>query len=308
MIKDYIDDLFYRMFLLRKFEEACVKILEEKKTLCPVHLYMGQEAVAAGVSSCLSDNDYVFSTHRSHGHYLAKGGDPSKLMAEILCRKDGCSYGYGGSMHVRDAEKGFIASSAIVAGSIPLAVGAALSLNIQQKNNISVAFFGDGAMDEGVTYESFNLACLYKLPILFVCENNLFSTHLPIYKRHANQDLSEKAKSFGLKTKRVNGNDAEEVRENASQLIEYIKSKEGPAFLECMTFRWLAHVGYEKDLDVGFRKKEDVFYWMERCPIKLIKTRYPERDFSEIEIKVEQIIKDALLFAENSSYPECEGI
>lgn len=264
-------DLYTRMTRIRFFEERVVELFNQKRIVCPIHLYVGQEAVAAGVCANLTPADYAVSTHRSHGHYLAKGGSPRRLMAEILCREDGCSHGHGGSMHVTDPEAGFLASSAIVGGTIPIAVGAALKIRMNGEDRVSVAFFGDGATDEGVFYESVNFASLYRLPVLFVCENNLFSTHLPIGMRQSNQDLARKMSAFNLETRRVDGNNAGEVYSAARAAVANARRGGGPAFLECMTYRWYSHVGAWRDLDVGFRTKADVEHWMSRCPIRALR-------------------------------------
>jgi TPP-dependent pyruvate/acetoin dehydrogenase alpha subunit len=307
-------DIYTRMIRIRFFEEQVVELFNQKRITCPVHLYVGQEGVAAGVCVNLTSADYAVSTHRSHGHYLAKGGSPRRLMAEILCRDDGCSRGHGGSMHVTDPEAGFLASSAIVAGTIPIAVGAALKIKLNGDDRVSVAFFGDGATDEGVFYESVNFACLYKLPVLFVCENNLFSTHMPIGMRQSNQDLARKMAAFNLETRRVDGNNAGEVYGAARTMLANARAGVGPAFLECMTYRWYSHVGVWRDLDVGFRTKADVEYWMNRCPIRALREYLvnqvgvgaPACDAREAAVRSE--IADCISFALASPLPTEESM
>ncbi len=302
------------MLRIRIFEQELAEITPNKEFNCPVHLYVGQEAIASSVCENLTDQDYVFSTHRSHGHYIAKGGNLNRLMAEIFCRETGCSGGHGGSMHITDKSVGFIASSAIVAGTIPVAVGAALTAKRADNSQISVAFFGDGATDEGVFWESINIAALYELPILFVCENNLFSTHLPVSKRQANQDIGEKVSTFGYKVIKADGNDALEVYSKAKTAIEGIRRTHKPAFLEAMTFRWLAHVGPTEDLDIGYRRKKDVEYWRGRCPIKLINnqlidTNKKNKDrIQEIEKKIKVEVADSIEFARTSALPSADRI
>ena len=198
--------MYMTMLKIRKFEEKVAELVSEKEIITPCHLYIGQEAVAAGVCAVLREDDYVFSTHRSHGHYIAKGGGIKALMAELYCRTTGCSKGRGGSMHVASPDVGLPGSSAIVAGTIPLSIGVGLALSMQKTERVSVAFFGDGAVNEGVFYESLNFAALKKLPVIFICENNLYSTHLPISACLANTDIYKKAEAFNMPGVRVDGN------------------------------------------------------------------------------------------------------
>ncbi len=294
---------------IRFFEDAVVKVAYGKEIQTPVHLYTGQEAIAAGVCLNLDKDDYVFSTHRSHGHYLAQGGDMNMLMAEIFCRETGCSSGYGGSMHVTDPDVGFMGSSAIVAGTVPIAVGAGLSAKMDKGRRVSVAFFGDGATDEGVFFESVNLAALYEIPVIFICENNLFSTHLPIFKRQKKTELFQKARSFGINAKRIDGNNPFEVYSAAGKMIRMARDGNGPSFLECMTYRWLAHVGPTPDIDIGYRRKEDIEHWQGRCPIRfltdyLIREKCATEETLEIlEKEVREEVDQALAFARNSNVP-----
>jgi TPP-dependent pyruvate/acetoin dehydrogenase alpha subunit len=307
--RETLADLYRRMLRIRLFEECVVSLFNAKQIICPIHLYVGQEAIAAGVCENLGSDDYSFSTHRSHGHYIAKGGSIKTLMAEILCRDAGCSRGHGGSMHVTDSRVGFMASSAIVAGTIPIAVGAALKIKMKNEKRVSVAFFGDGATDEGVFYESINFAALYKLPVIFVCENNLFSTHLPIFKRQSNQNLYKKLKAFNLESMRIDGNNVGAVFKSAKSVIDRARNGAGPSFLECMTYRWYSHVGAWPDLDVGFRKKKDVEYWMARCPIKALRSFITENNVLSagecdlIEAALREEINDSEAFAKASPYP-----
>lgn len=306
----FLEELYFKMMKIRRFEDKSVELLNKNEIVCPVHLYTGQEAIAVGICQELNDEDYVFSTHRSHGHFIAKGGSLKELMAELYGKKTGCSKGKGGSMHLVDSEIGFMGSSAIVAGSIPLAVGAALSAKIQGNGRVAVAFFGDGATDEGVFYESLNFASLNKLPTIFIYENNLFSTHLPINLRHANVNLSEIADAHKIPSTKVDGNDVLKINSAAKIMIEAARKGKGPFFMECMTFRWMSHVGPWQDLDVGYRKKKDVEHWMNRCPIKKIKNELSKRvsydinRLSIIENKINNEIEHSLKFAKESDYPE----
>lgn len=260
--------LYAQMLEIRIFEEFVVNLVNQRKIACPTHLCIGQEAISAGVCAALERRDLVWGTHRSHGPFLGKVREFDGLMAELLTRDSGVSQGYGGSMHLTSRKHGFMASTAIVAGTLPLAVGGGLALHRTKQKAISVAFFGDGAMDEGVFYECLNLAAVYRLPVLFVCENNLYSTHRRLEHRQAQTDLSMKAQAFGLKTVRVDGNDAVAVHRVAAQARKRILAAREPMFLEFMTYRWLSHVGAEPDVDFDFRTRAEVHHWIRRCPVK----------------------------------------
>jgi acetoin:2,6-dichlorophenolindophenol oxidoreductase subunit alpha len=297
------------MMKIRIFEERVAEIAKNEEIQCPVHLYVGQEAIASSVCANLTDSDYVYSTHRSHGHYLAKGGDVNKIMAEIYCRETGCSRGRGGSMHVIDRKVGFMLSSPIVGGSIPIAVGSALAAKMKGKGQVSVTFFGDGATDEGVFYESLNFAIVNKLPILFVCENNGFSTHLPDFVRQSNTCVIDRINGFKINTARVDGNNPFDVYNTSKLMIERARQDLGPSLIECTTYRWLSHVGYWQDLDVGYRKKVDVEHWMKRDPIdflsrELIRNEvFTEGDFTRMKKELQLLVDNAVDFAKNSPSP-----
>jgi pyruvate dehydrogenase E1 component alpha subunit len=298
---------FINMLRIRLFEEKVAELLPEIK--CPVHLYIGQEAVAVGVCANLRNTDYVFSTHRSHGHYIAKGGDMNTLMAELHGKKTGCSHGHGGSMHIAQRNVGLMGSSAIVAGSIPLALGTALASSMDGKDNVSVAFFGDGATNEGVFYESLNFASLKKLPIVFVCENNLYSTHMPISQCLANPNIYQTASVFGLASMRVNGNDIIQVYNTAKNAIASAR-RGSPGLIECMTYRWCGHVGANDDINKGLRSQGELDLWKSRCPIDnfeeyLLQQRILSiSDTKQIRNNINEEITKAILFAEESPYPE----
>jgi len=306
--------IYRNMLLIRIFEQRVAGFAASNEVTCPVHLYVGQEAIAAGVCENLDSNDYAFSTHRSHGHYLAKGGDVNALMAEIFLKSGGCSNGKGGSMHVIDPEIGFMGSSAIVAGTIPIAVGAGLTAKVRGRSQISVAFFGDGATDEGVFYESLNYAALHKLPVLFVCENNSFSTHMPAFLRQSNPEVCERVAGFKIKTARVDGNLPLDVCCAAADLIGSIRSGNGPALLECMTYRWLAHVGPTPDIDIGYRVKKDIDFWMAKCPIVWIKKylsgerKIYKGEIDAAEAGVQRLVEQSIEYAKASPEPAADSL
>ena len=300
--------MYITMVEIRKFEERTAELISQKEIICPTHLYTGQEAVATGVCSTLRKDDYVFSTHRSHGHYIAKGGDLKALMAELYCRATGCSRGRGGSMHITSHGVGLPGSSAIVAGTIPLAVGAALAFSLQKSDRVSVAFFGDGAVDEGTFYESLNFVALKKLPVIFICENNLYSTHLPISACLADTDIYKKAEAFKMPGVKVDGNNVVDVHKVAKKAIENARLGKGPTLIECMTYRWRGHVGPSYDLDKGLRSKEELEYWMNRCPIKRLEEFLLKQGIlsekNQIYEDIESEIEVALIFARESPYPD----
>ena len=307
--------MYTTMLRIRMLEERVAELVSPPpEIICPCHLYTGQEAVAAGVCSALRKDDYVFSTHRSHGHYIAKGGDLKALMAELYGRVTGCSKGRGGSMHLASPNVGLPGSSAIVSGTIPLAVGAALAFYIQKKNSVSVAFFGDGAADEGVFYESLNFASLKKLPVIFVCENNLYSTHMPISDCLANTCIYKVAEAFNMPSVRIDGNNAMGVFKAANDAIENARRGKGPALIECMTYRWLGHVGPNFDVDKGLRSKEELDYWMDRCPIKALESFLQkhnivsESEKIQIRGRIEEEINEAIVSAKECPYPDADNL
>jgi TPP-dependent pyruvate/acetoin dehydrogenase alpha subunit len=302
--------MYKTMVKIRKFEENLIKPLNNNEIACPVHLYIGEEAVASGVCANLRPDDWVFSTHRSHGHYIAKGGDVRTLMAELYGKITGCSKGRGGSMHLASPDVGFPGSSAIVAGTIPLAVGAALAFSMQKKDAVSVAFFGDGAVGEGTFYESLNFAALRKLPVVFVCENNLYSTHMPISSCLADINIYKKAEMFNMPGIRVDGNNVIEVFEATKKAIEDARTGRGPTLMECMTYRWQGHVGPCDDLDKGLRNKEELEYWKNRDPVKTFEqflfkhAILSETERTQIHEDAKREMDEALEFAKESPYPD----
>lgn len=302
--------LYETMLRIRLFEERVAELILQGEIKCPTHLYIGQEAIAAGVCANLRRDDYVLSNHRNHGHYIAKGGDTKALMAEMYGKATGCSQGRGGSMHLAAPDIGLPGSSAIVAGTIPLAVGAALSFLMQRKDSVSVAFFGDGATGEGVFYESLNFASLKKLPVIFVCENNLYSTHLPISACLADVQIWKKAEAFDMPGIRVDGNDVVQVFQSARKAVGLARLGKGPTLIEYMTYRWRGHVGPNDDLDKGLRSKEELDYWMNRCPIKIFEefllTCGIISDSERIKIigSIDKEIEDSVTFAKKSPYPD----
>lgn len=304
------------MLRIRECEESLVGPILQKDIRCPVHLYNGEEAVAVGVCSNLEGTDYVFGNHRSHGHYLAKGGDMKAMVAEIYGKETGCAGGRGGSMHLIDTEAGFMGSTPIVAGTISLATGAALASKIRKDKSVAVSFFGDGATGEGVLYESLNFATLHNLPIIFVCENNFYSTHLHIKSIRSRDNIWEIAKSFKIKSYRIDGNDVLKVFETAKEAVDLCRRGKGPVFIEARTYRQRGHVGPDDNIQgtrTDIRPKEEIDQWLKKDPIKRFKKKLVAEGIKSVEMerireKVEKEVMDAHYFARGSEYPSSKDI
>lgn len=301
----------YRMMLRIRLVELKIEELypqDEMKT--PIHLCIGQEAVPAGVCVNMNKNDHVFSYHRGHGHYIAKGGDLKAMIAELYCKETGCSKGRGGSMHLVDTSVGFCGTSSIIGGSIPIATGAALSAYLQENNRISVVFFGDAALEQGVFYESVNFATLKKLPIIYVCENNLYSVCTPLNKRQPNNNIYYRAEGFSIPCFKVDGNNAVEVYTIAKEAIDRARKGNGPSFIECKTYRWRDHAGIGAHMGLGYRTQQELDYWMKKCPLNKIENLLFEKKIltdeksEAFKTEINKEIKEAFEFAKTSPLPE----
>jgi acetoin:2,6-dichlorophenolindophenol oxidoreductase subunit alpha len=315
--KEQYLNLYRQMVRIRVCEESFVDPIRRREILCPVHLYSGEEAVAVGVCAGLSERDYVFGTHRSHGHYLAKGGDLRKMVAEVYCRETGCAKGRGGSMHLLAPEVGMMGAAPIVAGTISLAMGAALAASICQDGRVAVSFFGDGATGEGVLFESINFAALHCLPLVFVCENNLYSTHLPIRECRPQGDIARIGKAFGIPAFRVNGNQVLRVFEAAQKAVSLCRQGRGPVFMECLTYRLRGHVGPDDNIQgthTDIRPAEEIARWRKKDPIPqfahfLVRKKIAERpELDRIQREAEEEVRSAHEFARASSYPDEKGL
>lgn len=289
-------EMMKKMILIRKTEEEIAKLYHEQEIKCPVHLSLGQEACAVGVCVNLTEKDYIFSNHRCHAHYLAKGGDLNAMIAELYGKETGCAKGWGGSMHLVDRKAGLMGSSSIVSGSIPIAVGAALAFKMRKEDRVAVVFFGDGAAEEGVFYESMNFASMMKLPVVFVCENNFIAVETHIAMRQPD-NISERGKVFGIVGQRVNGQDVFEIYKAANEAVRMCRNDNGPALIECRTERWAKHVS-------PIHKKT------ENCPIKNFEKYFFKEFFydfnqliAECYKEAEEKIETAFNFAKKSRYP-----
>lgn len=268
--------MYEAMLRIRMYEEKIVDVYPDQEMRCPTHLSIGQEGVAAGVCAALRQDDYIFSTHRCHAHYLAKGGDPRMMIAELYGKSTGCTQGKGGSMHLSDESVGMMGTSAIVGGSTPLAVGAALAFTMQGNNRVAVAFFGDAGVEQGVFHESLNFAALKQLPVVFVCENNLYATQSPIANRQVTDSIFRHGEIYGIPGEQVDGGNVLAVYLAADKAVQRCRRKEGPTLLEYRTYRWREHVGPYYDYDMGYRSKEELEAWMADCPVENWKQRLLE--------------------------------
>jgi pyruvate dehydrogenase E1 component alpha subunit len=306
--------LFRSMLRIRMFEERIVELYPAQEMKCPVHLCIGQEAIAAGVCENLAPDDYVMSNHRGHGHCIAKGSSMKALMAEFYGRTTGCSKGKGGSMHLIDMERGIPGTSAIVGGGIPMGVGTALASRLRKDGRVTVVFFGDGAFDEGAFYESFNFAALKKLPVVFVCENNFYATNSPQTARQSVCRISDTAAAFDAHGVCVDGNDAKAVYEASRAAIDKARAGGGPSLIEATTYRWKGHVGPDEDHAKGCRDAGELDDWKDKCPIKTMKARLLSTSLiTEAEIEKEKAaiaveIDEAVEFALASPLPEPESL
>ena len=292
-------------------EEEIVNRYHEQKMRCPTHLSIGQEAVPAALGLSLDRTDLAVSTHRGHAHYIGKGGNLKSMIAEIYGKATGCSKGKGGSMHLIDTSVGFMGTSAIVGNSIPVGVGMALSSKINNSSQITCVFLGDGATEEGVYYESVNFAVLKNLPVLFLCENNLYSVYSPLEVRQPeNRKIWKVAQSLGLNSSHVNGNNALECFDAIELAKNSIRNGKGPQFIEFSTYRWREHCGVNYDNDIGYRTKKEYNEWKKKDPIKLLKNKIISKKniqsdfFQSIENEIKNEINEAFEFAERSPFPD----
>jgi pyruvate dehydrogenase E1 component alpha subunit len=292
------------MVLVRRFEERCAQLYQQTRIRGFLHLYVGEEAIAAGVCRQLDDDDAVVATYREHGHALMKGVEPGPIMAEMFGRVDGCSGGRGGSMHLFDAAHRFYGGNAIVGGGLPIAVGLALADRLRGRSRVTACFFGEGAMAEGEFHESMNLAALWDLPVLFCCENNLYAMGTAIGRSEAATDLALRASGYGMPAWPVDGMDVEAVSAATERALTHVRSGAGPAFIEFRTYRFRAHSMYDPEL---YRDKEEVARWRERDPITILVERMTADGqlgadaLAAFEVDADALIDRAVEFAEASA-------
>ena len=305
--KEILEKTYYMLKKIRAVEERIAKEYPKNEIRCPTHLSIGQEGVPAAISTLIEVQDYFVSTHRGHAHYLSKGGDLNRMIAELYGKKTGCAGGKGGSMHLIDKQKGFMGTSAIVGNSIPLGVGLALSIKLQKKKFISCIFIGDGAIEEGVFYESLNFAVLKKLPVLFICENNLYSVYSPLNVRQPEgRSIYKLAKSIGANVAHGDGNNVIKSRKILEDIIYQMKNEEPAAwFIEFDTYRWREHCGYQYDNHIGYRDEKEYLDWKKRDPIELFKqTQSLNIDYEKIDQLINLEIEEAFRKAKSDPFPE----
>ena len=299
--------IYLTMAKIRAFETKALKLFENNKLRGSVHLYIGEEAVAATVCSRLTDADYITSTHRGHGHCIAKGADLNKSMAELMGKATGYCKGRSGSMHIADFNVGNLGANAIVGGGIPIAVGAALSAKLQKQDRVAVSFFGDGASNEGTFHESLNLASVMKLPIIFVCENNGYGISVPVSQSTSVKDISVRAKAYDMPGETVDGNDPESIDAAFGRALARAKAGEGPSLIECKIYRWMGHWTGDPQT---YRTREEVESWKKRDPIKhwrehlIAEGMYTAEELDAMDKQADDETQAATDFALNSPEPD----
>lgn len=300
----HLERLYRNLRFIRRTEEEIARIYPSDKIKSPIHLSIGQEAVAVGVCDALRDDDVVSATYRGHAAYLAKGGDLKAMMAELYGKVTGCGRGKAGSMHLISMDKYILGASAVVGTTLPIAVGYALALKREGTGRVAAAFFGDGATEEGVFYESLNFAALHRLPILFVCENNQYAIHTPIEKRWANHDLLPRVEAFGIPARRVDDGDVIAIRGSVIEAIAPMRDgTAGPALIECMIYRWREHVGPNDDYDAGYRSRDELAPWLENDQVARVAGMIDAESRRRIDDDIEREIAEAVSFAEDSPFP-----
>ncbi len=297
-------EFYQQMLLIRRFEEKCVELYSNQKIRGFLHLYIGEEAIAVGIMHSLSEEDAVLATYREHGQALARGISAKSIMAELFGKLEGCSRGRGGSMHLFDAATRFYGGSAIVGGSLPLAVGMALADKMMKRNQVTVCFFGDGAVAEGEFHESLNLAALWQLPVLFVCENNRYGMGTALEISESETNIARKAAAYKIDSKQVDGMSVIDVAQAAEEAVANIRDGKGPVFLECLTYRFRAHSLFDAEL---YREKEEVEEWKKKGPLIVLQNKleamglWSQINLKELEDEIKIILDEAVEFAENGT-------
>lgn len=298
-----IERLYRQLHRIRRVEEEIIRVYPSDKIKSPVHLSIGQEAVAVGVCDHLRPTDILYGTYRGHAIYLAKGGDLDRMMAELYGKADGLAAGKAGSMHLGDVGAGMIGTSAIVGTTLPLSLGHAFALKQRKSDAIVCVFFGEGAMDEGVFHETANFASLRKLPILFVCENNHYAIYSHVKDRMPAVNLCERAEAYRIPARRIPGGDIFAIHAAAAEAVAAVRAGGGPRFLECETHRWRDHVGPGEDLHIGYRTAADLKPWIDNDQNARLAALIGESARRRIEREVEAELARAIAFAENSPFP-----
>jgi TPP-dependent pyruvate/acetoin dehydrogenase alpha subunit len=303
-----IKKAYHLFYLIRRSEEKIIELYDTDKIKSPVHLSIGQEAIAVGVSLALDDNDIVFSNYRGHAHYLAREGNLNQMWAELYGKIDGSSRGKAGSMHLSDWSVNFMTTSAIVTSAIPEAVGYAFAQKYKNDKGIVICYHGDGAVDEGVYWESLNFASLHNLPILFVCENNKYAIYTHQSKRMLNDSISERANAFGVKASKVDGLTTKDFYNAAYKSLDEIKNGNGPMLIECLTTRWRDHVGPGEDRHIKFRSDDELDNAIKNDDLLRLESMLSEKEVKKINDEVDNRINEAIKYSEKSSFPDTSEI
>jgi pyruvate dehydrogenase E1 component alpha subunit len=307
--KERLRDLYKKVLLVRRFEEKVDELFRQGIIYGTVHTSVGQEAVAVGVSEALQENDLVMATHRGHGHCLMRGADPKRMMAELLGRRTGLCKGKGGSMHIVDAERGMLGAMGIVGAGMPIAAGVGVAIKIKKTDQVCVCFFGDNASNGGPFHEALNVSALWKLPVVFVCENNLYGLSVPLRKTSAVQDIALKAKAYDIPGVTVDGMDVWSVYEEARKAVKRARSGKGPTLLECKTYRFLGHS--RGDPAYGpYRTKEEWETWKEKDPLAVAnqQARLRVEEIEAMEKEVSQVLDEAVRYAQESPDPDVTAV
>lgn len=305
-------ELYRKMRISRRFEEKVVELVNENKIFGTTHEYIGQEAVAAGICTAINNDDYMMSTHRGHGHLVCKGGDLGFMFSELMGKANGYNKGKGGSMHIATLEIGMLGATGVVGAGVPIACGSALALKMDSSKKIVVSFYGDGAANQGVVHEAMNMAAIWSLPVLFVCENNQYAVSTSVNYSTKIKDLSRRAISYGFPGITVDGMDALEVYKKTLDICDYIRKGNGPYLLECKTYRYHGHFTAEPMLGIKYRDDKEIQKYKSLDPIDRIKKLILSKKFSKteelekIDQKIEKQLKRAVLFAKNSKFPVAE--
>ncbi|MCX7917152.1 MAG: thiamine pyrophosphate-dependent enzyme [bacterium] len=309
--KELAIKLLKQMMQIRQFEDMIMELLAKNIAEGGSHLYAGMEAVAVGAISVINPDDYITSTHRGHGHAIAKDGDLKALMAEILGKKTGVCKGKGGSLHLADLSKGNLGANGIVGGGLGIATGAGLSIKLQKQNKVVLCFFGDGATNNGIFFECLNMASLWKLPVVYICENNKYAMSVSVERSHAVKDITKKALAFDIPAENVDGQDVLAVREVVGKWVDYARQGNGPSFIVANTYRYYGHSRSDPRV---YRTREEEKFWKERDPIIIFSNKMKEmgilteEEINEIEEEVKKEIEEAVDFAIKSPYPEPEEL
>jgi len=304
--KEKLIEMYRKMVEIRSFEEKVFELYAQNLVPGTIHLYAGEEAVAVGVCSNLRKDDYITSTHRGHGHCIAKGAQLNRIMAEILGKKTGYCEGKGGSMHIADFNIGMLGATAVVGAGIPIAMGAGLSIKLRGTDNVVACFFGDGASNQGTFHEAINMAAVWKLPVIFVCENNVYAMGTCQSRVMLIENIADRAVAYGIPGIVVDGNDVLAVYEAAQEAVERARKGEGPALIECKTYR---HKGHSRIDPAKYRPKEEVEEWLHKDPMKRFKEKLLqtnvllEDEIQQVEKEVSTEIEEAVKFAMESPYP-----